>query len=113
MKSDNLSDAASALTTLGHAVSVSGSIQGSISSSLSDEDEETERDEEDESSAITGSDFLIPQRFTKSGRKRAIPFPIKVRWSEIALEPKGNGQPQTQNTCSLTCLCFDYHLFSS
>ena len=25
-----------------------------------------------------GEDFDIPQRFTKSGRKKAIPFPIKV-----------------------------------
>lgn len=24
-------------------------------------------------------DFLIPQRFTKSGRKKAVPFPLKVR----------------------------------
>jgi hypothetical protein len=24
-------------------------------------------------------DFAIPQRFTKSGRKRAVPFPMKVR----------------------------------
>jgi hypothetical protein len=23
--------------------------------------------------------FLIPQRFTKSGRKKAVPFPLKVR----------------------------------
>lgn len=94
MKSGNLSDAASGLTTLVHAVSMGGSIQGSISSSLSDEDEETERGEEVESSAATGSDFLIPQRFTKSGRKRATPFPIKVRLSEIVLEPKGSGPPQ-------------------
>lgn len=26
-----------------------------------------------------GEDFDIPQRFTKSGRKKAIPFPLKVR----------------------------------
>ena len=26
------------------------------------------------------SEFLIPQRFTKSGRKRAVPFPLKVRY---------------------------------
>eukprot|EP00526_Cylindrotheca_closterium_P017009 CAMPEP_0113615764 /NCGR_PEP_ID=MMETSP0017_2-20120614/7879_1 /TAXON_ID=2856 /ORGANISM="Cylindrotheca closterium" /LENGTH=310 /DNA_ID=CAMNT_0000525031 /DNA_START=194 /DNA_END=1126 /DNA_ORIENTATION=+ /assembly_acc=CAM_ASM_000147 len=25
-----------------------------------------------------GSDFVIPQRFTKSGRKKAIPFPLKL-----------------------------------
>jgi hypothetical protein len=33
---------------------------------------EEEDEEEDE-------DFEIPQRFTKSGRKRAVPFPLKVR----------------------------------
>ena len=35
----------------------------------------------DAASKIDGEDeeqFEIPQRFTKSGRKRAIPFPIKV-----------------------------------
>lgn len=26
-------------------------------------------------------EFLIPQRFTKSGRKKAVPFPLKVRSS--------------------------------
>jgi hypothetical protein len=26
-----------------------------------------------------GEDFDIPQRFTKSGRKKAVPFPLKVR----------------------------------
>ena len=26
-------------------------------------------------------DFVIPQRFTKSGRQKAVPFPVKVRTS--------------------------------
>lgn len=32
-----------------------------------------------------GEDFDIPQRFTKSGRKKATPFPLKVRawWLEL------------------------------
>ena len=36
-------------------------------------DEEGDEDDEEEQ-----GDFEIPQRFTKSGRKRAIPFPLKV-----------------------------------
>jgi hypothetical protein len=35
---------------------------------------------EREPSAVATSDsFVIPLRFTKSGRKRAVPFPMKVR----------------------------------
>ena len=30
-------------------------------------------------------DFVIPQRFTKSGRKRAVPFPLKVGLSFAVL----------------------------
>jgi hypothetical protein len=38
-----------------------------------------ETDEEDEEhDASEDREFLIPQRFTKSGRKRAVPFPLKV-----------------------------------
>jgi len=32
----------------------------------------------DNSTNNKGEDFLIPQRFTKSGRKRAVPFSMKV-----------------------------------
>lgn len=28
--------------------------------------------------------FEIPQRFTKSGRKRAVPFPLKVRRFQVS-----------------------------
>jgi hypothetical protein len=54
----------------------------------SEEQEEAEEDQESEKTAVEAltsmtkeeaADFNIPQRFTKSGRKRAVPFPIKVR----------------------------------
>ena len=41
--------------------------------SKSDGKEEKEEDE----------DFVIPQRFTRSGRKRAVSFPLKVRKSLV------------------------------
>lgn len=37
-------------------------------------DEEAEEGEDE--------DFVIPQRFTRSGRRRATPFPVKVRLVE-------------------------------
>ncbi len=33
---------------------------------------------EEREEAMSDNEFLIPQRFTKSGRKRAVPFTIKV-----------------------------------
>jgi hypothetical protein len=60
--------AASALTSL---VNVTG--KGS------DEEEETTEHEDDEATVEADKPFIIPQKFTKSGRKRAVPFPLKVR----------------------------------
>ena len=42
-----------------------------------DFDDENE-DELDEDEGESSNEFTIPQKFTKSGRKRAVPFPIKV-----------------------------------
>jgi hypothetical protein len=44
------------------------------------EDIDDENEEElDEDEGESSNEFTIPQKFTKSGRKRAVPFPIKVR----------------------------------
>jgi hypothetical protein len=51
--------AATALTSLG------------ASAPKPDEDDDEDEDED-------GKAFSIPQRFTKSGRKRAVPFALKV-----------------------------------
>jgi hypothetical protein len=55
----------------------------SLVSSPSPPLDETERDQEEEAKE---KEFTIPQRLTKSGRKRAVPFTLKVRtsWSHIA-----------------------------
>jgi hypothetical protein len=42
------------------------------------------RTNEDDDSEEHG-EFEIPQRFTKSGRKRAVPFPMKVRLLVVLL----------------------------
>jgi hypothetical protein len=66
--------AAEALTSL-----VSGKVfEKDMDSKLfadEDCDDETEHEEEE---TTNSKGFLIPQRFTKSGRKRAVPFPLKV-----------------------------------
>lgn len=41
-----------------------------------------EKEEERNSNENNGEEFHIPQRFTKSGRKRAVPFTMKVRSQE-------------------------------
>lgn len=58
-------EAAAALTSL---------VGGSPTHEDEDEDEEEHQEEGDGEA----KDFKIPQRFTKSGRKRAVPFPLKV-----------------------------------
>jgi hypothetical protein len=37
----------------------------------------------EEDGEVDGKGLDIPQRFTKSGRKRAVPFPLKVRLSML------------------------------
>lgn len=64
--------AAAALTSLVQAASLKTTFERATSLATHEEDDEDEEDAEDE------KDFEIPQRFTKSGRKRAVPFPIKV-----------------------------------
>lgn len=51
--------------------------------SLGLENKETPQDKEEE-----GDEFHIPQRFTKSGRKRAVPFPVKVRMLRVGAHKK-------------------------
>lgn len=50
-----------------------------------------EDDENDEEEAEAGEEedkeFEIPQRFTRSGRKRATPFPLKVSFLTAASSP--------------------------
>lgn len=64
--------AAAALTSLVQAASLKTTSERAAALATHDEDDEGDEDAED------GKDFEIPQRFTKSGRKRAVPFPIKL-----------------------------------
>jgi hypothetical protein len=68
---DDESKAAVALTSL-----VDTSLP--IEASTSGNDEERMDDEEEEEEECDERDFEIPQRFTRSGRRRATPFPLKV-----------------------------------
>jgi hypothetical protein len=49
----------------------------------SDDDDEGDDDEGGEKEDASGT-FQIPQRFTKSGRKRSVPFPVRVSVSSLA-----------------------------
>lgn len=86
-KCSDVAEAVSGLTSLVRAKTTGtqggAHSTGSLSSSEADDDEEMER-EGDEASAA-GGDFLIPQRLTRSGRKRAVPFPLKVRTQGLSL----------------------------
>ncbi|EEC43424.1 predicted protein [Phaeodactylum tricornutum CCAP 1055/1] len=68
---DDESKAAVALTSL-----VDTSLP--IEASTSGNDEERMDDEEEEEEECDERDFEIPQRFTRSGRRRATPFPLKL-----------------------------------
>ncbi len=63
--------AAAALTSL-----VSSATEPTKDAEEHDDDEEEADDGEDNAS---DTDFNIPQRYTRSGRKRAVSFPLKVR----------------------------------
>jgi hypothetical protein len=47
-------------------------------------------DDEEEDNEETNEAFSIPQKFTKSGRKRAVPFPIKVCTGSYTLNSNNN-----------------------
>ena len=80
--------AAAALTSIGGVSRVAGQ-----NFCLSEADEEvTDHDEEEEAASTYGTEFSIPQRFTKSGRKRAVPFPFKVSLCRFASFAFGNAQ---------------------
>ena len=73
MESRKEQTAVASLTSL---VGITRDAGQSFAPSEADE-EETEHDDEEEAST-GGNAFFIPQRFTKSGRHRAVPFPLKV-----------------------------------
>jgi hypothetical protein len=85
-KSTNELTAAAALTSLVVCSGNRGAVQAvALAATEADDEEETDHDDDEE-----GDDdkaFLIPQRFTKSGRKRAVPFPLKVRIIKERLGP--------------------------
>lgn len=68
-KDGNELTAAAALTSLVGAAA----LREDSKKEYEDKDEEDEEEEEGDT-----LDFEIPQRFTKSGRKRAVPFPLKL-----------------------------------
>lgn len=59
--------------------------------------------QEDAASALTNlqkanedkdsNEFVIPQRFTKSGRKKAVPFPLKVSIRPLLLHCSSESSP--------------------
>lgn len=52
----------------------------------SDDDDEDDEDEGDAKGKEDASGtFQIPQRFTKSGRKRSVPFPVRVSVTTLTL----------------------------
>ena len=65
-----------AVAALASLVGINSDVGQSFAASEA-EDDGTEHDDEEETAA-GGNAFLIPQRFTKSGRHRAVPFPLKV-----------------------------------
>ena len=62
-------EAAAALTSL---------VGGSPTHEDKEEDEDEDEEDKQEEASEEEKEFKIPQRFTKSGRKRAVPFPLKV-----------------------------------
>jgi hypothetical protein len=66
--------AAAALTSL----NAGGSDEDVKKEGEADDEEEDEEDEEEEGATSDNKDFKIPLRLTKSGRRRATPFPLKV-----------------------------------
>jgi hypothetical protein len=50
-----------------------------------DEEEDEEEEEEEEGATSDNKDFKIPLRLTKSGRRRATPFPLKVSLFRLVL----------------------------
>lgn len=65
---------------------------------------ENDDDEEEDVEAVAEGDidFSVPQRFTKCGRKRAVPFPLKVRLHFRAR------QMSTANVLSLASTCLPH-----
>jgi hypothetical protein len=61
------------------APTVTTTIENGTAEKVHQEEEDDDDDDDDDDDEQDGT-LHIPQRYTKSGRKRSTPFPVRVRW---------------------------------